>query len=52
MSVAGAPVAKMLEVPNTEPQTNFCEVKWCANTGQLLAATGQTATVDLLEITV
>jgi hypothetical protein len=43
------PVAKMLDVGPMDPQTNFCEVKWCSATGRLMAATGMGAAFELLE---
>jgi len=48
MSTA-TPVAKQLEVGGNDPSANFCEVKWCSNTGRLVAATGQSTSFELLE---
>lgn len=47
------PVAKRIEeVGSNDPAGNFCEVKWCATTGRLLAASGQSASFEVLEIRV
>jgi hypothetical protein len=43
------PVAKMLEGGPHHPESNYCEVKWCAGTNRLMAASGQIPTFEVWE---